>query len=59
MSASREDIERLYRSVADGEPRREIMQMIYDMYGYSHNLRPPVAELNLARRCEVRSAING
>lgn len=59
MSASREDIERLYRAVADGEPQREIMQMIYDIFGHRCELRPPVAELNLARRCNVRSAARG
>ncbi|AXV16472.1 hypothetical protein CYG48_12710 [Neorhizobium sp. SOG26] len=44
-------VERLYRAVADGEPQREIMQMIYDLFGDRCQLRSPVAELNLARRC--------
>lgn len=59
MSANREDIECLYRAVADGEPQREIMQMIYDIFGRRCELRPPVAELNLARKCSVRSVSRG
>lgn len=46
---SRPDIERLYRAVADGEPQREIMEMIYDLFGSGCDLRPPVSELRLAR----------
>lgn len=52
-------VEQLYRSVADGEPQREIMQLIYDLFGESCQLRPPVAELKLARKCEVRSVARG
>ena len=44
-------IERLYRAVAEGEPQREILQLIYDQFGRDCDLRPPVAELNLARKC--------
>ncbi|MNV36113.1 hypothetical protein D3C71_1275780 [compost metagenome] len=47
MSASREDIERLYRAVADGEPQREIMQMIYDIFGHRCELRPPRSRVEL------------
>lgn len=58
--ACRPDIEHLYRAVADGEPQREIMQMIYDLFGDSCELRPPVSELNLARRCgSARGAVRG
>ena len=46
------DIERLYRAVADGEPRREILQMIHDLFGKSHQLRPPLDEMRLAERCQ-------
>gem|GEM_PF-6149626 len=53
------DIARLYRAVADGEPQREIMQLIYDLFGQSLELRPPVGELNLARKCGVRSVSRG
>lgn len=53
------DIERLYRAVADGEPQREIMQLIFDLFGDACELRPPVTELNLARKCGARSAIRG
>lgn len=51
-SIAKTDMEQLYRAVADGEPQREILQMLYDMFGVTCNLRPPVDELNLARRCQ-------
>lgn len=51
-SGAKSDMEQLYRAVADGEPQREIMQMIYDMFGTTCNLRPPAHELQLARRCQ-------
>lgn len=44
------DVERLYRAVADGEPKLEIMQMIYEMFGASYGLAPPYTELRLAER---------
>jgi hypothetical protein len=47
-------IERLYRAVADGEPRLEILQLIYDIHGVEANLRPPVAELRFADRCNSK-----
>lgn len=50
-------IHRLYRAVADGEPRREIMQMIYDMFGDCCELRPPASELNLARTCAGEGSV--
>jgi hypothetical protein len=53
------DVERLYRAVADGEPQREIMEMIYDLLGHSYQLRPPLDELKLARRCGTRSVSRG
>jgi cytochrome c-type biogenesis protein CcmH/NrfF len=46
-----QEIERLYRAVADGEPQREILQLIYDLFGEHFDLRPPVAELRLASLC--------
>jgi hypothetical protein len=57
MSGTGAEIGRLYRAVADGEPRREIMQLIYDLFGDTCQLRPPVDELNLARQCA--GATNG
>lgn len=48
---ARVDIQHLYRAVADDEPRREILEMLFDLFGDSCELRPPVDELNLARRC--------
>ena len=57
--AYRPDIEHLYRAVADGEPQREIMEMIYDLFGEACQLRPPIAELNLARQCAGRSVACG
>ncbi len=47
------EIERLYRAVADGEPRREILQMIYDLFGSDYHLRPPLDEMRLADRCSA------
>lgn len=47
----RSDIEKLYRTIADGEPRREILQMMYDLFGKHYELRPPVDEMRLADRC--------
>lgn len=45
------EIEQLYRAVADREPHREILQLVYDLFGEGYALRPPVAELRLADRC--------
>jgi cytochrome c-type biogenesis protein CcmH/NrfF len=53
------DVERLYRSVADGEPRREILQIMYDLFGKSHQLRPPVDEIRLAERCQPGKHAHG
>jgi hypothetical protein len=50
------EIEQLYRAVADGEPRLEILQMIYDLLGASYQLRPPVAEMRFADRCGTSGA---
>jgi len=49
--ASYEDIQKLYRAVADREPTMEILQMIHDIWGTPCNLRPPRDELRLADRC--------
>jgi hypothetical protein len=45
------EVEQLYRAVADGEPRIEILQLIYDLFGEGCQLRPPIAEMRLADRC--------
>ena len=58
-SRSSRDIERLYRAVADGEPRREVLQLIYDMFGSSCQLRPPVDEMRLADRCQPERRAHG
>lgn len=50
------EIERIYRAVADGEPRFEILQLLYDRFGAECNLRPPVAEMRLAARCTPSSS---
>ncbi|MGG7580999.1 hypothetical protein [Rhizobium sp. Nf11,1] len=52
-SATHEEIEKLYRAVADGEPRFEILQMMHDIWGPSCNLRPPRDEIRLADRCRA------
>ncbi|MDO1582398.1 hypothetical protein [Rhizobium oryzicola] len=46
------DIERLYRSVADGDPNLEILQRIYDLFGTRCDLRPPLDEARVADRCK-------
>lgn len=56
---SRTDIEALYRAVADGEPRREILQMMHDLFGRAYDLRPPVSEMRLADRCQPGSRNHG
>ncbi|MGY5812031.1 hypothetical protein ACXHXG_30565 [Rhizobium sp. LEGMi198b] len=54
------EVERLYRAVADGEPRREVLQLIYDMFsGIHHQLRPPVDEMRLADRCQTGKRTHG
>lgn len=55
----RGDVERLYRAVADGEPRREILQMIYDLLGENCELRPPLDEMRLADRCQQGNRAHG
>jgi cytochrome c-type biogenesis protein CcmH/NrfF len=56
---SRLDIVKLYRAVADGEPRREILQMMHDLFGRDFELRPPVDEMRLADRCQPGSRAHG
>lgn len=56
---SRLDLEKLYRAVADGEPRREILQVIYDLFGRDYDLRPPVDEMRLADRCQPGKHAHG
>jgi hypothetical protein len=51
------EMERLYRAVADGEPRREILQMIYDLFGSDYQLRPPLDEMRLADRCRATAGV--
>lgn len=52
-----EDIQRIYRAVADGRPRTELMQMIYDVFGPECNLAPPLHR-NAGRR-HVRAGSRG
>ncbi|RKD61687.1 hypothetical protein [Rhizobium sp. WW_1] len=56
---SRTDIENLYRAVADGEPRREVLQMMHDLFGRHYELRPPVDEMRLADRCQPGNHTHG
>lgn len=51
-----DDLQRLYRAVADGEPKCEILQMIYDMFGTSYGLAPPSTELRIAQMCSTEGA---
>lgn len=55
--AANEEIDKLYRAVAEREPAIEILQMIYDIFGSSFNLRPPRDELRLADRCATGGGV--
>ncbi len=56
INSDHREIERIYRAVADGEPRFEILQLLYDRFGAECKLRPPVAEMRLAARCTPSSS---
>ncbi|KQY71325.1 hypothetical protein ASD52_06470 [Ensifer sp. Root142] len=49
----RSDVERIYRAIADREPTMELLQLVYDTFGETCDLRPPVNELRLAGLCET------
>ena len=48
---SQTEIEKLYRAVADGEPRREILQMMHDLFGRYYGLRPPDRKSTRLKSC--------
>ncbi|NLS02292.1 hypothetical protein HGP14_02770 [Rhizobium sp. P32RR-XVIII] len=50
------EVQRLYRAVADGAPKVEILQMIYDMFGSRYELAPPSTELRIAQMCGTERA---
>jgi hypothetical protein len=52
--AERLEAEQLYRAIADGETTEQLLQRFYDFAGDAAGLRPPLAELNLARMCGPR-----
>lgn len=56
---TREEIERLYRMIADGAPREDSLQLIYDLAGTACDLRPPAQEINLSRICGTEHRRNG
>lgn len=56
---SKSELEKLYRAVADGEPRREILQMMHDLFGRDYDLRPPLDEMRLADRCQPGKRAHG
>ncbi|WP_027488488.1 hypothetical protein [Allorhizobium undicola] len=47
-----EDIQRIYRAVADGEPQLHLLRLIYDVFREGAYLRPPEDELRLATTCK-------
>lgn len=53
------EVERLYRAIADGEPRLELLQRFYDVFGDQHGLRPPASEARLADNCKPKAVTNG
>lgn len=59
VELTREEIERLYRLVADNAPRQEVLEMIHDLAGAQCNLRPPVDEMRLARNCSTEHRAHG
>ncbi|MBZ5760251.1 hypothetical protein LAV84_06780 [Rhizobium sp. VS19-DR104.2] len=50
-------VERLYRAVADGEPKLEVMHLIYSMFGDACGLRHPAAELRLSSLCATAGGL--
>jgi hypothetical protein len=57
MTESHEaEIRKLYRAVADGEPKLEIMHMIYQAYGRFCDLAPPATEIKIAELCNHSSS---
>ena len=48
-----DEVTRLYRAVAEGEPKVEILQMIYEIFGVSYRLAPPATEIKVAERCSA------
>ena len=59
VSIDTTDIENLYRAVAADDPREEILQRIYDLFGRSCDLRPPLAEQRLAALCKPEARADG
>jgi hypothetical protein len=52
LNGARKEIQDIYRAVADGRTREDVLSMIYDLFGASSDLRPPSAEIRLADRCK-------
>ncbi|MBD9372076.1 hypothetical protein IB238_05460 [Rhizobium sp. ARZ01] len=48
-----QELENLYRAIADRTPHGELLQMMYDIFGEWADLRPPVSEARLARLCNT------
>jgi hypothetical protein len=51
LPSDADEIAKIYRAMADGEPIREVMEMFYGEFGRTHGLRSPVDELRLVRLC--------
>lgn len=54
MDATQE-IQAIYRAVADQRPREDVLTMIYDLFAVHSDLRPPSAEIRLADRCKPKA----
>jgi cytochrome c-type biogenesis protein CcmH/NrfF len=60
LDVAQRDIENLYRAVADGEPKLEILHLMYSMFGEQYQLAPPSTELRTSQRLSVgRSGVRG
>lgn len=52
-------VEHLYRRIADGASRDELLEIVHDQWGARYDLRPPVQEIRLAQLCGTETRPNG
>lgn len=51
------EVQRLYRAIADGEPKMELLHMMFEMFGQRCELAPPATELRVAKMCDTRQEV--
>ena len=54
-----DEVARLYRAIADEEPRGDLLQRVYDLFGMEAGLRPPADEARLADACKPKAVKHG